>query len=468
MAEASRRTLATIGNAQSDDFTLLAVASPPDTVEIDSVRKELRQRWELASILNFLHVFEPVIESNIKISAEEMETALIQPNSTLAQLHIALLKGILPVKKTLKSSDEWIVALSKALAAWWPWVAEGDFPLSGVKGEEISNYKELDPTVRLLILKALCEARADQYDVGSYVNEAMKNGTEVSAFRKDKLAGDGKGISYWYDGSETTGHRLYKEVLFIENEQVKRKDTMPAINCQWETLATSFEEFNKTVRECQSSRVKMEVDLSKSLEADVIPVLEKLWKKKQNAHRRKQREQMLLNNFRNSGITRSCRNQKPIDYRYDDYDRAIAKAILIGNKKKTSEEQGQEKKQSKHKKRMLSTSNESYSSDTNSSDARRNNRSNDSDDSSHEEYEEKKEDDANEYGDKVNSQQQKQNTRLIHRSKDLRFSKRLAGIPGHTLPESMNLGAKNKLRQRPSLNTAAESVVVPDSEDEKS
>lgn len=39
-----------------------------------------------------LQVFEPVIGSNSKISAEEIEMGLIKPDSPVAQLHIDLLK----------------------------------------------------------------------------------------------------------------------------------------------------------------------------------------------------------------------------------------------------------------------------------------------------------------------------------------------------------------------------------------
>ncbi|KAI3468257.1 hypothetical protein Pfo_024920 [Paulownia fortunei] len=479
MAEARRRPVATGGITLNEEVMIISKSLSTTTTDVESVRKKLRQRWELASVLNFLHVFEPVIGSDLKISAEDIETALIEQNNTLAQLHIALLKGILPESKTLKCSDAWMIALSKTLSMWWPWVAIGNFPLTGAKGEEISIYKELEPTTRLLILKALCEVRADQYDAVSYINESMKNGTELSNFRKDKLAGDGIGIVFWYDGNETIGHRLYREVHFFENERVKGKGTVPAIHSQWETLATNLEEFNKIVNEFSSNGVRWEVALSKSLEIDIIPVLEKQWKKKQRAQHRQQREQMLLNGFRNSGITRSCRNQKPIDYRFDGYDKAITEAIQYANKRKTSEEQRQEEKLSQRRKRMGATSNGSNNSDSTSrdgesteSDAERNSHQgrDDADDSSHEEYDGEKEDDGNKDGNrdlgKVHFQEQ--NMLFVHRSKGLRFSKRLAGIPGHSVPESMNLGAKNRLRQRPSVNAALKSMAVPDSEDERS
>ncbi|CAH1446612.1 unnamed protein product [Lactuca virosa] len=56
-----------------------------------------------------------------------------------------------------KDPDAWVVALSKNLSLWWPWVVEGDFPLTTTKGVEMETYKELDPTIRLVILKELCE-----------------------------------------------------------------------------------------------------------------------------------------------------------------------------------------------------------------------------------------------------------------------------------------------------------------------
>ena len=53
---------------------------------------DLYAQQNLMGFLGNVQVFEPVIEINMKVSAEEIETALITPNSLLAQLHIALLK----------------------------------------------------------------------------------------------------------------------------------------------------------------------------------------------------------------------------------------------------------------------------------------------------------------------------------------------------------------------------------------
>ncbi|KAB1204518.1 hypothetical protein CJ030_MR8G021830 [Morella rubra] len=293
-----------------------------DESHFESEVAKLRGRWELASVLNFLSVFEPVIGSNLKLSAEEIETALIKPNSSVAQLHIALLKGIPPVNKTLNGSDAWVTALCKKLAIWWSWVAEGDIPLIAAKGEEICQYKELDSTKRLLILNALCEVRAVQDDTLSYINEALKQGNQISCFRKDRIGGDGNGTSYWYDGNKTIGHRLYREIYIFQskrNSKGKSFSIPPAISSQWETLATTLEEFRKVAEELSSSKVVAEVDVGKKIENEAIPVLEKLQKNKERQLKRKLRQEMALNDCRNpqgAGVSRSCRTRRPVSYTF--------------------------------------------------------------------------------------------------------------------------------------------------------
>ena len=56
--------------------------------------------------------------------------------------------------------------------------------------------------------------------------------------------------------------------------------------------------------------------------------------------------------------------------------------------------------------------------------------------------------------------------RAVPYLKGVRYSKRLAGVPSHTLIESRGLATKQRLRQRPTRNSAIEPVVIPDSEDE--
>jgi len=37
-----------------------------------------------------------------------------------------------------------------------------------------------------------------QHDAVSYINDALKEGTQISSFRKDALGRDRTGTSYWY------------------------------------------------------------------------------------------------------------------------------------------------------------------------------------------------------------------------------------------------------------------------------
>uniref|UniRef100_A0A2N9F0Y1 Phospho-2-dehydro-3-deoxyheptonate aldolase n=1 Tax=Fagus sylvatica TaxID=28930 RepID=A0A2N9F0Y1_FAGSY len=204
-------------------------------------------------------------------------------------------------------------------------VAEGEIPLVAAKGEEIPRYKQLDSTNRLLILKALCELRAHQDDTVSYINDALKEGNQISSFHKDKIGGDGNGTSYWYDGNKTIGYRLYRELnIYPSKRNSKGKGclTPPAISSQWETLATNLDEFRKVVDELSGSKVVAEVDVSKTIETDAIPVLEKLQKNKDRALKQKQRQEMLLNYFTKplaAGITRSCRTRRPVSYTFENW-----------------------------------------------------------------------------------------------------------------------------------------------------
>ncbi|XP_077212400.1 DDT domain-containing protein DDR4 isoform X2 [Tasmannia lanceolata] len=295
----------------------------------------LRARWELASVLNFLHVFQPVIQTRLEISAEEIETALILPNTTLAQLHIALLKGIPPVSKSLTDSDVWVTVLCKKLSEWWSWVAEGEFPLIVAHGEEVSRYKELDPAIRLLILKALCEIRADQDDTLRYIDDALKNKIQISTFRKDRIAGDEHGTSYWYDGDSILGHRLYVETKKVEfNPKLKGKGRLgqPAVSIEWQTLATNLGEFQEISDKLSCSKIIVEAEVGKILKNDIIPVIEELQKKKERALKRKQRQAMLLDSFLTSygsGNSRSRRGRGPVSYTFDEYDRSIDEAIQL-------------------------------------------------------------------------------------------------------------------------------------------
>lgn len=352
----------TNGNEVSSDFESDRVGQHPEPIDIDTPtpppvvsappedpRTRLRARWELASVLNFLRVFKPIIKSKLEISANEIETALINPNQDLSELHISLLKGIPPVSKNLVGPDAWVTVLNKKLAPWWPWVAEGEIPLKASHGEEIPIYKKLDPVNRLVILKSLCEVRALQDDFVSYISDALKQGTDIRTFRKERICGDSAGIAYWNDGDEVLGYRLYREVTKVDYtpRKVKGRLTEPPNGYQWETLATNLEEFQEISDKFSSSEIVAEATVGEIVKNEMIPILEEIQKKKERALKRQQKQVTLLNGYLNShplGATRSCRSRKPVKYTFDEYDKTIEEAIQLTKKRKTDQEPKQGKK----------------------------------------------------------------------------------------------------------------------------
>ncbi|MED6195204.1 hypothetical protein PIB30_035814 [Stylosanthes scabra] len=446
---------------------------------LDDEILKLRGCWELASVLNFFDVFSSILGKEFKLSAEELEIGIVKPDSALAQLHIQLLKGIPPVNKNLVNADKWVTALCKKLTMWWSWVAEGKIPLVPSNGEEISKYKELNPSDRLRLLKALCEVRAEQNDAVSYINDSLKQGTKLTSFRKDALGRDGT-ASFWYDANaKCQSHRLYREIITSDSSpknNVNGCSSLP-IKFQWETLATNLEEFSKAAETFSGSNSAAEVAIGKKLESDAIPVLEKLKKNKEKAAKRKQRQEMLSNDFRNycSGNTRSCRTRRPVNYSFEAYDRTMKEAIQLTNKRKISSSTERDKNPESEDK--CNSKDDSTDSDSKQDVVP----VSDSDDTGNEvedrgyseEHDDDDDADSSELGNsEAHSSRAAPHTKEVHSSnpvsypRGVRYSKRLAGVPSHTLAESRGLASKQRLRQRPTRNSALESIVIPDSDDE--
>ncbi|KAL5976695.1 hypothetical protein ACLOJK_021028, partial [Asimina triloba] len=294
----------------------------------DLPRWSLRSMWEFASLLNFLNVsgagrnrsllvasfllarltgiFRPLLNIRIEFSAEELETALITPNSILDDIHIPILKvgaalAIPPVTRMALGRATWVTVLCRKLKDWWIWVADGEVPIVASHGAEVDAYKALDPGTRVLILKALCDIRVEQEDIRSYIDDSIKRGIRLSVFRKERIGGDSHGTSFWYEDDPIVGHRLYREIRKIEVKKAKAKGvpSTPIVSCQWETVATNLDEF-QDVSELQTfvvvltqtfssrlfpwkeklvaSRNRIEAALGKRLKIDYLPEIEKIHK----------------------------------------------------------------------------------------------------------------------------------------------------------------------------------------------
>ncbi|XVF09176.1 hypothetical protein REPUB_Repub07fG0069100 [Reevesia pubescens] len=312
------------------------LVGPPEPSQLP--RWSIRSMWELASLLNFLHVFRPLLNIAVEFSVEEFETALITPNDTLGDIHIPLLKAIPPITRVALTRDTWVTVLCRKLRDWWHWVADGDLPIVASPGMEIEVYKSLDPGVRVVILKALCDIRVEQEDIRNYIDNSLKHGVQLSAFRKERIGGDSQGINYWYEDDPVVGHRLYREIRKVELKKAKMKGShVPnSATYLWETVATNLEEFQDVSEKLFSSKNRTEASLGKKLKNDMLPEIEKEHKRKERLLKKQHRQALLLDNFLavdGLGPGRSLRDRKPVTYTFDDYDRSINEAIKITKRK---------------------------------------------------------------------------------------------------------------------------------------
>ncbi|CAL4944929.1 unnamed protein product [Urochloa decumbens] len=316
------------------------VVEPESPAELP--RWRLRGMWELASVLNFLHVFRPLLNVTVEFTAEELEDAIITPNGTLDDVHMPLLKSIPPVNRMAMGRGTWVTVLCKKLKHWWHWVAEGDLPIVASHGAEIELYRALDPATRLVILKAICDIRCEQEDIRNFIDSSLKRGYHLPIFRKERIGGDSHGISYWYEDDPILGHRLYREIRRVEyvkeptkTSKGKGVSSVPVTSYQWEAVASNFDEFNTAAEKLFSSRNRTEVSLGKKLKFNYLPEIEKIHKKKEKLLKKQQREALLLDSYLTvNGFTseRSRRERKRVTYTFDDYDRSINEAIKTTKK----------------------------------------------------------------------------------------------------------------------------------------
>ncbi|KAL0421860.1 UNVERIFIED_CONTAM: DDT domain-containing protein DDR4 [Sesamum latifolium] len=268
-------------------------------------RWNIRSMWQLASILNFLNAIPPV-------------TRMALGHAT------------------------WITVLCRKLRDWWHWVAEGDLPIVASHGTEVEAYNALDPGVRVVILKALCDIRVEQEDIRNHIDDSIKHGVPLSVFRKERLGGDSYGISYWYEDDPIIGHRLYREIRKVEVKKGKGRNIppIPHSSYQWEAVATNLDEFQNVSEKLFSSKNRTEFSVGKKLKNDLLPEIEKVHKRKEKLLKKQHRQALMLHSMINmDGLAgRSLRDRKPVTYTFDDYDRSINEAIKVTKKKQQSPE----------------------------------------------------------------------------------------------------------------------------------
>ncbi|PKA53831.1 hypothetical protein AXF42_Ash011310 [Apostasia shenzhenica] len=324
--------------------------------EAQRARIRLRERWELASVLSFLRVFRPLIADDLQLSAEEIERALISPNEDLGRIHIALLKvaeGEIPLKADNGSQDDILKYIADELK----------------KGTNVGTFrKERMGTVNHGITYCSCVVRQMHFSCITENSQEMEEfiilveTLWVPFFVTDEVKEniiDIKMCYFWdivnvvmllvyrctlflshymcigrYEGDLIIGHRLYREISKIESKQKAKGKScaaLPPFCSRWDTVATNLEEFQKISDNLSSNEVAGEAFIGGIVKTEILPILQKLEKKKARALKQKQRQIQQLEGLSSIRVssTRSCRKRRLVRYTFDEYDRTIDEAIEI-------------------------------------------------------------------------------------------------------------------------------------------
>lgn len=332
--EQPARTSASRTGVRAVSLVLSSSLSP-----VQKERSQLRSMWQLAAIVNFFNIFRPILNLGPEFSLEELEYSLLSPNHRLDTIHIALLKGIPPAARIPLTSDTWPIVLCKKFKDWWARVAEGQCPLVPSQGGEPAAYREFDTPTRVRVLMALCEIRSDQDDVRLYIDESLKHGYTLAAFRKDRIGCGAEGTTFWFEDDPVMGQRLYREGHTMMKSKGKGwgkgRNVPPPIPGTWETVATTYEEFQEVAERLLGSRNRMEGAMGKKITQNIMPQLEEIQKKKDRTIKKQQRQAVLLDNLiQGNGLAagRSRRERKPVTYTFDEFDRSISEAIKFTKK----------------------------------------------------------------------------------------------------------------------------------------
>ncbi|OIW00115.1 hypothetical protein TanjilG_29105 [Lupinus angustifolius] len=221
------------------------LVEPPMPMQLP--RWNLRCMWELASILNFLHLFRPFLNISLEFSAEEFESALLTPNDTLGDTY-AFAQG----NPSYYTNDTHTGYLdNRVMQEIEGLVALGNDILLVSKLIFDDMYFIISRANKTMKLKC----RLLMQDIKSYIVNSLKHSVHLSTFRKERVGGDSHDISYWYEDDPTIGHRLYREIRKTKVVQLKKAKT------RGDKLF--------------SSKNRTEANMGKKLKIDMLPEIEK-------------------------------------------------------------------------------------------------------------------------------------------------------------------------------------------------
>ncbi|KAF6167224.1 hypothetical protein GIB67_029862 [Kingdonia uniflora] len=152
----------------------------------------------------------------------------------MAQLVLrkAILFAVLIWRKPMMHNFIEIMVKSCSIRDWWHWVSDGDTSIVAKQGMVAEAYKALDPGTPNIFLKALCDIRIEQEDIRNYIDVSIKQGIQLSVFRKERIGGDSHGVH---------------------------------------TVATNLDEFEEVFEKLVSSKSSVESSVGKKLKIDMIP-----------------------------------------------------------------------------------------------------------------------------------------------------------------------------------------------------
>ena len=246
--------------------------------DVEKEIQELRAMWEMAAIIDFLHLFREQLKLRA-FTAAELERVLVTSagdEGLLADIHIDLMKGI-SSKSDVKLTN-WQVQLANKIRFHWKNLSDGSpCPFKPEKYLEAPSYAVLSSPQRVRSLHFLCCVRCDREDIQAYIAEAelrkevadaqaihvsetaktrersvnarvtraakaeameeQQHPIEpgVDAFRRHPIGEDEEGALYYYfDMVETYGPRLYRESPtarsnIVEASQAERSASESAI-----------------------------------------------------------------------------------------------------------------------------------------------------------------------------------------------------------------------------------------------
>eukprot|EP00897_Mesotaenium_endlicherianum_P009828 jgi/Mesen1/8874/ME000530S08282 len=304
-------------------------------------RQALRGMWELASVLHFFQVFREVLDLDLDFSAEELETGLVNAGHghILKDVHIAILKGILPPTRPPPDRSTWATVLCKKVINNWLWLTGEEprlCPLHLAQGDEEGMYQNLTGPDRLRVLKALCELRLDQEDMRAHIDLQLRHKVPIDTFQMAPLATDPSGTRYWYADDSSVGHRLYKEgPPALQKTRHGGKRAPVPTSGSWEAVACNYDEFVEAGERLACSRQRSEARVGRHIKEVVLPTLEEIERRRERALRKQQKQAMYLDTLLNGGglaAGRARRERKPVSYTFDDFERSIDAAIRAPKK----------------------------------------------------------------------------------------------------------------------------------------